>query len=376
MFHVYLTVAYLYVLWRFVMPLPISRGWRVSLALALLVISKYHLILIGIYGNMFSPECPRWMVLVAGWLFCSFVFVLVITLVVDLLCVIATPWLRLPIARLFGWRGRSAIAVIAFGISAFGVYQAAQVPAVRHVEFTIKDLPQSLEGLRVVQLTDLHISRLFQSEWVKEVVASTNALNPDLILVTGDVIDGTVEARSNDVAPLASLTAPMGVVAIPGNHEYYFDCKRWLTELEHLGMHVLVNDHVTLTRNLASLLIAGVSDESAPDFGLEAPNLTRALEGVSDGSPIVLLKHRPVGAAQSASAGVSLQLSGHTHGGMVRGLDLVASLANQSHVSGAYKVAGMDLYVSNGTALWNGFPIRLGVPAEITEIVLHAGAPR
>lgn len=375
MFHVYLTIAYLYVLWRFVVPLPIALRWRGSIALALLVISKYHLLLIGIYGNMFSPECPRWMVLLSGWLFCAFVFVLVFTLLTDLVCMILAPWLKVSIAKLFGWRSRSTIAAMAMMLSAFGVHQAAQVPAVRHVEFAIKGLPQSLDGLRVVQLTDLHISRLFQAEWVKEVVSRTNALSPDLILITGDVIDGTVEARSNDVAPLALLSAPMGVIAIPGNHEYYFDCKRWVSKLEHLGMHVLVNDHVTLTRGQGSLVIAGVSDESAPDYGFEGPNLARALKGVSEGSPIVLLKHRPIGAAQSASAGVSLQLSGHTHGGMVRGLDLVASLANQGLVSGAYKIAGMDLYVSNGTALWNGFPIRLGVPAEITEIVLHAGAP-
>lgn len=90
---------------------------------------------------------------------------------------------------------------------------------------------------------------------------------------------------------------------------------------------------------------------------------------------VILLKHRPSGAAASAAAGVGLQLSGHTHGGMIRGLDQVVRYANQGFVSGSYDVAGMTLYVSNGTGLWNGFPIRLGVPAEITEIVLRAGPP-
>ncbi|RMQ50147.1 Metallophosphoesterase [Pseudomonas cichorii] len=372
MFHIYLTLAYLYVLCRFLIPLPVALGWRVLLAVALFVISKYHLILIAIYGTMFSPEVPRACVLIAGWLFCAFVLILVFTLLSDLLCAAVAIRRKVSMKEVAGGRLRTAIATAALLLSAVGVYQAVQLPGVRRIDVTVENLPRSLDGLRIVQLTDLHISRLFQADWVEGVVSRANALDADAILITGDLIDGTVEARKKDVAPLSKLTAPLGVIAIPGNHEYYFDADQWTAEFERLGMRVLVNEHVILRKGADQLVIAGVTDEAAPAFGHKGPDLAQALAGVPDDAPTILLKHRPVGAPDSAAAGVGLQLSGHTHGGMISGLDLVARYANQGFVSGSYEVGKMKLYVSNGTGLWNGFPIRLGVPAEITEIVLRA----
>jgi len=371
-FHIYLTIAYLYVLWRFVLPLPIGRGWRVFLAMVLLITSKYHLILIAVYGTMFSPEVPRAAVLVAGWLFCAFVLVMVLTLVTDLICGVLAIRRKVLMKDLSDGRLRFAIAAAALLLSAVGVYQAVQLPSVRRIEVTVEHLPQSLDGLRIVQLTDLHISRLFQADWVEGVVSRANALNADAILITGDFIDGTVGARASDVAPLSKLTAPLGVIAIPGNHEYYFDADQWIAEFKRLGMQVLVNEHVILRKGADQLIVAGVTDEAAPAFGHKGPDLAQALSGAPKDVPTILLKHRPQGASESAAAGVGLQLSGHTHGGMITGLDLVAGYANQGFISGNYDVGKMKLYVSNGTALWNGFPIRLGVPAEITEIVLRA----
>ncbi|GGJ94743.1 hypothetical protein GCM10009304_21020 [Pseudomonas matsuisoli] len=137
-------------------------------------------------------------------------------------------------------------------------------------------------------------------------------------------------------------------------------------------MRVLTNSNVTLGRNGGVLAVAGVTDEAAPSFGMDGPNLDIALQGLDRGLPVILLKHRPIGSSLSAAKGVGLQLSGHTHGGMIKGLDLIGQYANGGFVSGMYQVGAMKLYVSNGTALWNGFPIRLGVPSEITEFVLRA----
>lgn len=372
MFHLYLSVAYLYVLWRFVVVLPIGRGWRALLAVVLLIISKYHLVLIAVYGTMFSPEVPRVVVWIAGWLFCAFVLVLVLTLLTDVASGAVAACRRKPWKNTVGGRLRCAIAVTALLLSAVGVYQAVQLPGVRRIDVTVENLPRSLDGLRIVQLTDLHISRLFQADWVEGVVSRANALNADAIFITGDLIDGTVDARKKDVAPLSKLTAPLGVIAVPGNHEYYFDAEQWIVEFERLGLRVLVNEHAVLGKGADRLVVAGVTDEVAPAYGHEGPDLMQALADAPKGTPTILLKHRPVGASESAAAGVGLQLSGHTHGGMISGLDLVAGYANQGFVSGSYDVGKMKLYVSNGTALWNGFPIRLGVPAEITEIVLRA----
>lgn len=375
MFHLYLGLAYLYVIWRFVVCLPISIGRRIVLALVLLVVSKYHLIQIWVFGTMFSPEIPRWAVLIAGWAFCAFALLFVFVAIADLANGLLSI-LRLRTTRkLVSAHSRYVIASVASLLSALGVYQAVQVPDVRIVEVRIKNLPQTLDGLRVVQLTDLHISRLFHAPWVSEVVARTNALNPDLILITGDLIDGTTTARRQDVATLGELKAALGVFAIPGNHEYYFNEAQWHSEFERLGMRMLVNEHVVIGSGDEELVVAGVADEAATAFGMPGPDMDAALVNAPENAPVILLKHRPSGALRSAAAGVGLQLSGHTHGGMIRGLDQIARYANEDFVSGAYAVGDMMLYTSNGTGLWNGFPIRLGVPGEITEFTLRVGSP-
>jgi hypothetical protein len=118
--------------------------------------------------------------------------------------------------------------------------------------------------------------------------------------------------------------------------------------------------------------VAGLTDRQARSFGLPPPNLQAALDGIPVGMPVILLDHRPGAAPRNAKAGVMLQLSGHTHGGQIRGPDLLVKRANNGFLSGLYQVGPMTLYVSNGTGLWNGLAIRLGRPSEITQIVLHA----
>lgn len=267
-------------------------------------------------------------------------------------------------------RNRLGAAAFAVLLSGYGVHQAIQVPPIKRVSVEIPNLPSELDGLRIVQLSDLHISRLFDAPWTKDVVAKTNALDADMIVITGDLIDGTPEARQHDVKALGGLRAELGVIAIPGNHEYYFQEGRWRQIFEQQGMKVLINEHVIITRNQAQLAIAGITDEVAPNYSGAAPDLGQAISGIPESTPIVLLKHRPESARESANPGVSLQLSGHTHGGMILGLNQIACYANDGFISGMYQIGSMILYVSNGTALWNGFPIRLGVPPEITELTL------
>ncbi len=205
------------------------------------------------------------------------------------------------------------------------------------------------------------------------VVAKTNALDADLIVLTGDLADGTPEARADDVRPLGDLRARDGVLAIPGNHEYYADYQRWMAVYRALGLNMLENAHVVIQRGDAALAVAGITDRQATSFGQPRPDLDKALEGLAPGMPVILLAHRPAGAAQHAQAGVALQVSGHTHGGQILGAHLLTQWANEGFVSGLYTVGGMQMYVSNGTGLWNGLAIRLGRPSEITRIVLRTG---
>lgn len=230
----------------------------------------------------------------------------------------------------------------------------------------------ALDGFRLVQLTDLHISRLLAEPWTRALVARINALEPDLIVFTGDVIDGTPAARHRDVSPLAALRARHGVIASLGNHEYYFGGARWAAEFEALGMRVLRNQHVAIEAKDHALFVAGITDPAALLYGIEGPDLEQALNGVAADVPLVLLSHRPIRSTRNARAGVDLQLSGHTHGGMVRGLDLAVWAVNGGFLSGAYDIDGMWMYVNRGAGLWNGFPLRMGVPAEIAEIVLRS----
>lgn len=370
-FHANLLLVFLYVAWRFVAPLPISFEKRIFIGAGLFLISKYHLVLLIAYGTMFSPELPFALVFVAGWAFCAFVLLALLTLLADLISVAHRAMRIFGSKPMFTWRIRAGIAILSITMGGWGVVQAVQVPNINHFELVVEDWPVELDGFHLVQLTDLHISRLFQAPWVREVVNRTNTLDPDLIVITGDLIDGTTSARRVDIEPLAGLSARDGVIAIPGNHEYYFDSSLWVTEFERLGMRMLLNEHVVVGQGRERIVLAGVTDEAAPAYGFEGPNLTAALSEAPTGVPKILLKHRPENAEASAAAGVDVQLSGHTHGGMIRGFDLIAAYANQGFVSGRYRVDDMTLYVSNGTGLWNGFPIRLGVPAEITSIRLR-----
>lgn len=370
MFHVYCAIAYLFIVARVIAPLPIRWPWKILAAAALLPGALYQFWSRVFFGNMYAPELPFPIVALLGWTFCSFVLLLVFTVAGDILETLyrlaARRWSNPP----RGTARRLASVALAFVLGGYGFIQASSLPEVHRVNLPVKNLPAGLEGFRMVQLSDLHISKLFQRDWVQGVVDRTNALQADLIVVTGDVIDGSVEARRSDVEPLAQLRARHGVIGIPGNHEYYFDYGAWKPRLQALGIRMLTNQHEVVQHGNAQLTVAGIADAAALRYGDEGPDLPKALTGVPSGAPIVLLAHRPAGAAGHAQQGVAVQLSGHTHGGMVIGMEPVIAPPNEGFLSRGYRVGDMQLYVSNGTGLWMGFPIRLGVPSEITEFVL------
>ena len=251
------------------------------------------------------------------------------------------------------------------------VYNATRVPSLKDVRIDITGLPPQFDGYTLVQLTDLHISRLFPTVWTRAVVDCTNALDVDLIVITGDVIDGSLAMRRADVEPLRSLRARDGVFMSPGSHEYFLGYQEWMRHFAEMGMHLLANGHVVLQRQGGSLVLAGVTDRTAPATGMPPPDLAAALADVPAGSRVLLLDHQPGPAQMAASLGVALQLSGHTHGGMMPGLDRLVAIGNRGFVSGRYLVDGMALYVSNGTGIWPGFAMRLGRPAELTRITRH-----
>ena len=370
MFRLVFAAPCLLVLVRWLWPLSLPLWIKGLVAVLLLAASQYHFWSRLSSGSVFAPEFPRAIVILFNWAFGALLMLAVFQILLDLGTVVTV---------IVWWGGvqvpdemRYAIAALAAVLAAVGVANAVRVPPVRDVAIAIAGLPPQFEGYRLLQLTDLHISRLFPASWARAMVERANGAGVDLIVVTGDFIDGSVAMRRVDVEPLRHLRAPDGVYGIPGNHEYFFDYTAWMRHLEGLDVRMLANAHAVLTRGDGRLVLAGVTDASAPGAGQPGPDLAAALVGVPASAPIILLDHQPRNARAAAAGGVALQLSGHTHGGMIVGLDRLVAPANSGFVSGRYDVAGMTLYVSNGTALWPGFALRLGRPSELTRITLHA----
>lgn len=357
------------VLARFVWPLALPLGIKAIVAVVLIAASQYHLWNRLSSGSVFSPEFPRPFVIAFNWAFGTILLLALLVLVTDAILLLARPvlghWPVVPDGVRYAMAGVAAL------LAAIGVGNAIRVPPVRDVTVAIAGLPPQFDGYRMVQLTDMHISRLFPARWTRAMVDRTNALDADLIVITGDFIDGTLAARRADVEPLRALRARDGVYAIPGNHEYFFGYEDYMRHFAGMGMTILANRHGVLTRDGAALVLAGVTDASAPATGRPGPDLSAALAGAPVDAPVVLLDHQPKNARNAAARGIALQLSGHTHGGMIAGFDRLFAGPNGGFVSGRYAVDGMTLYVNNGTALWPGFALRLGRPSELTRITLR-----
>lgn len=372
MFHVIFSMPCLYVITRFVWPMPWAPSAKIAVAILMLLASQYHLFSRISSGSVFSPEFPRSLVMLFNWAFGTVLLVAVLQIVVDLgillMALIRQNWVTVPTGLRYG------IGTIAMLLAAIGVQQAVRVPPVKDVAIAVKGLPLQFEGYKVLQLTDLHISRLYDEPWTQAVVKASNALGVDLIVVTGDLIDGSISDRTVDIDALRDLRAPDGVYVIPGNHEYFFDNEAWIQHFASLGMTPLSNSHTVIERQGAQVVLAGVTDVTAPETGFPPPDLPHALAGVPKDAPVILLDHKPRNARDAATQGVALQLSGHTHGGMILGLDRLVALANGGFVSGLYSVGSMQLYVNNGTALWPGFALRLGRPSELTRFTLRRAA--
>ena len=368
MIHLIFSLPAAYVVARVVWPLPWPLVLKLGVAALLLVASQFHRWNRLSSGSIFAPEYPRALVILFNWAIGATLLLAAMQVALDLGALASK---LLPGG---GWavadRWRYAEGALAMLVATFGVWQAIRVPPLKDVALPVRNLPAAFDGYRLLQLTDLHASRLFPASWTQAVVERALASKVDLIVVTGDFIDGTLAARTADVAPLSALRAPDGVWAVTGNHETIFGAEAWTAHLAGLGIRFLSNAHVVLRRGQGELVLAGVEDLSAARDG-RRHDLAAALASAPPGAPVLLLDHQPRRAQQAAAQGVALQLSGHTHGGMIVGLDRLVARGNAGFVSGMYEVAGMTLYVNNGTGLWPGFALRLGRPSELTRITLR-----
>ncbi|WP_194291356.1 metallophosphoesterase [Cumulibacter manganitolerans] len=270
--------------------------------------------------------------------------------------------------RLVAW----TVLVVTAAVLAWGLRRALGPIGVRRVPVRIRGLHADLDGLRLVQITDTHLSRILGRRWLARVVDQVNDLAPDVCVHTGDLADGAIQKRDPVVGELARVSAARRYY-ITGNHEYFSDAEHWGRRMTALGWDFLHNRHDVVTRGNGRLVLAGIDDPTGTSSGLvgHGPRLDAALTGAPEGAPIVLLAHQPKQVLNAARRAVDLQLAGHTHGGQMWPFHYLVR-ADQRYLAGLYQVgARTQLYVSRGTGFW-GPPFRIGAPPEITEIALHA----
>src|SRR6202166_754293 len=362
-------LAYLLILTRFVRPLQLPLSIKILVAALALVALQFHRWSKLSSGSVFSPEFPRPVVVLFNWAFGAIVLLALLQLALDVGLLVGLLIHGGIVSAPDGVRyGLAAVATVA---AAVGVHQAMRIPPLKDIEVGIHGLPRQFDGYTILQLTDLHISRLFPASWARAVVERSNKLGVDLIAITGDLIDGTLEARRAAIEPLRNLKATDGVYVISGNHEYIFGYSTWMAHFAELGLLSLENRYIVLDRGGSKLVLAGITDRASRHTGHLVRDLAAVLAGAPKGAPVILLDHQPSDARNAAKLGVALQLSGHTHGGLILGIDRLAARPNAGYVSGRYDVDGMTLYVNNGTALWPGFALRLGRPSGLTRITLR-----
>ena len=264
------------------------------------------------------------------------------------------------------------VSLVALGLAGVGTASALGEVAFRKVAVSLRRLPRALSGFRIAQLSDVHIGPTLGAEWLAGVVARVNSLDADLVVITGDLVDGSVADLREQVASLAGLKSRHGVYFVTGNHEYYSGADEWIAELARLGIRTLRNERVTIGEGDDSFDLAGVDDLSAHRHGGDhGADLARAVAGRDERRELVLLAHQPKQIHEAAQHGVGLQLSGHTHGGQIFPWGLFVRL-DQPYVAGLAQHGPTQIYVSCGTGFW-GPPMRVAAPAEISVIELLAG---
>lgn len=268
-----------------------------------------------------------------------------------------------------------AVLAVIVALAVWGRREAMRLPRTKHVTVTLDRLGAGLDGLRVVLVTDTHYGPIERSVWSSDVVAEINRQDADIVCHVGDLADGSVERRREQVAPLERVHAKSARVYVTGNHEYFGEAQEWLDHMTSLGWDSLHNRHITVMRGGDRLVVAGVDDRTARGSGEvgHGADLTAALADAEPLLPIFLLAHQPKQIDAAVAAGVDLQVSGHTHGGQIWPFGLLVRL-DQPVVHGLSRHgARTQLYTSRGTGFW-GPPFRVFAPSEITVLTLRSSS--
>ncbi|MFF1919330.1 metallophosphoesterase [Streptomyces sp. NPDC058221] len=266
-----------------------------------------------------------------------------------------------------------AVAVVGAGLLAWGYREAMRLPRIVRRDVTLPRLGRGLDGTRVVVVADTHYGPFDRAGWSARVADAVNELDADVVCHAGDIADGTPEQRREQAAPLGTMRSRLAKVYVTGNHEYGSEAQGWLDLMEGLGWETLHNRHVVVERGGDRLVLAGVDDMTAASSGLAGhrANLDGALAGTEPDLPVLLVAHQPKYVREAASAGIDLQISGHTHGGQIWPFHYLVRL-DQPVVHGLSRHGERtQLYTSRGSGYW-GPPFRIFAPSEITLLTLRS----
>lgn len=297
----------------------------------------------------------------------TFVF---ISLPFDIMHLLMSGYYRLTAGAAFSEDRRiffRGISLSLFGLSGamagVGLFQAYRGPSVKRVSVAGK-----AKGLKIAQLSDLHIGPTLRRSYLEEVVRRTNDLEPDLVFVTGDIADAHAESLKDLFAPFRDLKSRHGVFYVTGNHEYYWGADELIGVLREHGLTPLMNENRVIRVGDVNVLVAGVTDPMGSRLTGHSPDLPRALETAEAVDYKILLAHRPHVSVEAQMFGVDLQFSGHTHAGQFFPFSLLIGLAHQ-YSAGLYQRGALSVYVNSGTGYW-GPANRFGVPSEITALTV------
>ncbi len=367
--------------WRVAPDLAVANSALGPALWAMLIVSALLMPMGMLARRVSKPPLSKW--LTWAGLLCMGLFstLLVLTLVREaaLLLVWALQGLWPALLSSAAIRTDTALAlpVLALLVTALGFWNARRTAAVVRIDVPIANLPEALQGFTVAQISDIHVGPTIKTKYLQRIVDRVNGLNANMVAITGDLVDGSVQELAQHVAPLAQLLSTHGTFFVTGNHEYYSGAQSWISALRALGVQVLMNEHVLIQHSIdtqdpepALMVVAGVADYGAHHFDENhRSDPHKAIANAPEHAVFkLLLAHQPRSASAAADAGFDLQLSGHTHGGQFWPWNHFVKL-QQPFTAGLHKLRTLWVYTSRGTGYW-GPPKRFGAPSEITHLRL------
>lgn len=273
--------------------------------------------------------------------------------------VLISSWLgRVPNEKL--WAILAIVASIAYSI--YGVWNAF-TPKVTNINVAIDSLPKQWVGKKIVQISDVHLGHVYREDYLAGVVAKINVLNPEVVVITGDLFDGTDGSMDSFLFPLNEIKAP--VYFVTGNHETYLGSEKVYESIAKTKIIPLRDSLKTID----GLQIIGI-DYPLRGAGRDIAKIIPDMEGYDQFAPSILLMHEPLQIESAKKVGISLMLSGHTHDGQLFPFNLVTSLVFKGYDYGFKREGSFAIYTSSGLGGW-GPPMRTEKNSEIVEITLR-----